>query len=95
LEYALGKSPLVGDNAGVTAKREGDTIKLAYQRSSTATDVTVRAYWTDDLTKPESWRTSGLSESMISDDGTFQQWQATVPVTAGQKIFMRLMVTKP
>jgi hypothetical protein len=41
------------------------------------------------------WTTSGVTQTMLSDDGTTQQWQATVPLNGAPMLFMRLTVTRP
>jgi len=68
-------------------------MTLNYTRGASATDVTVQALWSDDLT---TWSASGVTETLLSVNGTVQTWQATVPVTPqAPKMFMRLQVTGP
>src|SRR5207248_2461690 len=94
LEYALGKSPMSSDTSGITLQRDGTIVKMNYTRLSQATDITMHAYWTSDLTDPNSWSRTQVTETMLSDDGVIQSWQATLPSDLG-KVFMRLIVTKP
>jgi hypothetical protein len=68
---------------------------MSYTKLSAATDITVHVYWTSNLTDPNAWSRTGVTETMLSDDGTIQHWQATMPDDSTQKIFMRLVVTRP
>jgi hypothetical protein len=47
------------------------------------------------LMNPDGWNTEGVTETMLSDDGALQHWQASLPVNASQKAFLRLQVIKP
>ena len=95
VEYALGTSPLVAGVSGIEARRVGNSLQFNYTRSSAASDVTAHAYWNSDLTNPNGWSTSGINETLLSDDGTVQHWEATLPLTSNQNAFMRLQVTAP
>lgn len=95
LKYALGKSPSSPSTTGITVQSDGTTMTINYTRATAATDITMHAWWTNDVGVADSWSTSGVTETMVSDDGTTQQWQATVPVNSNPKMFMRLRVTRP
>jgi hypothetical protein len=95
VKYAIGKLPAVPATSGITVQTDGTVLTMNYTLADSATDVTAHAYWTTDLTNPSSWGTTGVSETMLSDDGTVQHWQATVPVNLNNQIFMRLQVTSP
>jgi hypothetical protein len=95
LKYALGKSPSAPATTGITAQSNGTTLTMNYTRASAATDVTVNASVTTDLTNAASWSTSGVTQTMLSDNGTIQQWQATAPVNSHHTMFMQLTVTRP
>jgi hypothetical protein len=95
LKYALGESPNAPAATGITVKSDGTTITMYYTRASTATDVTVDAAVTTDPTNAASWSSSGVTETMLSDNGTIQQWEATAPESAAKAMFMRLTVTHP
>jgi BNR repeat-like domain len=93
LEYALGTSPLAADSAGITAGLANGSFSLVYSRLTNATDITVHAYRTNDL-EANSWTTSGVTETLLSDDGTIQLWQASTPAAVGPA-WLRLEVTQP
>ncbi|MDD5262008.1 MAG: cadherin repeat domain-containing protein [Methylacidiphilales bacterium] len=93
LKYAMGLNPLAPTGNGVAAILSGSVLTLNYTRGSGATDTTAHAYWSKDL---NAWSTSSVSETLLSDDGTTQLWQATVPVDSQTpRLFMRLQVTRP
>ena len=97
LEYALGTSPMTANPSGsaTTLQQQGNTLTYSYTRLSAATDVTAHVYWNGDLTNPNAWTTQGVTETMLSDDGTIQHWQATLSAGSGQQMFLRLQVTRP
>jgi hypothetical protein len=95
LKYALGEAPLTPSISGLTAQNDGAVMTLNYTRASSATDITMHAYWSENLNDPNSWTNTGVTETMLSDNGTLQQWQATVPVNSAPLLFMRLMITRP
>jgi len=95
LKYALGKSPNAPATTGITVKSDGTTLTMYYTRASAATDVTVDAAVTTDPTNAAGWSSSGVTQTMLTDNGTIQQWQATAPENAANALFMRLTVTHP
>jgi hypothetical protein len=95
VKYTIGKVPAVPDTSGITVQTDGTVLTMNYTVADSATDVTAHAYWTTDLTNPNGWGTTAVTETMLSDDGTVQHWQATVPVNLNNQIFMRLQVTSP
>jgi hypothetical protein len=92
-EYALGRAPLARDGSGMTVTRDSSNLILSYTRRSSATDVTVQPVRSTTLA-PGSWSSSGVTNSLISNDGTLQIWQATTPLNAG-KAFLRLEIAAP
>jgi hypothetical protein len=95
LKYALGISPLTPATTGITVKNTGHTLAMTYPKADAATDVTVSVVAGSDLSNPNSWTASGVTQTMLSDNGATQQWQASTPVTAGKQLFMHLTVTRP
>jgi hypothetical protein len=95
LKYALGDSPAASCVSGIKVVNNGVTLTMDYSLSSAATDVTVTASCTSNVSNPSGWTTSGVTQTMLSDNGTTQQWQATVPVNGAGAIFMRLTVARP
>jgi hypothetical protein len=93
VKYALGLNPLQPSTIGISATANAGLMTLNYSRADAATDVTVHAYWSNDL---HNWTTTGITESMLSDNGAIQLWQATVPMNSQAPAqFMRLQITNP
>jgi hypothetical protein len=95
VKYALGKSPSSPATTGFTIQSNGTTITMNYTRASAATDVTVNVATSTNLANPSSWTSSGVTQTMLSDNGTIQQWQATAPVNGNKAMFMQLTVSRP
>jgi hypothetical protein len=95
LKYALGKSPNAPATTGITVHTSGGMLTMNYTRASAATDVTVNAVTSADPSDPTSWSSSGVTQTMLNDNGTIQQWQATAAVNGSAALFMKLTVTRP
>jgi hypothetical protein len=93
LEYALGTSPTTPDTTGITISSVGSTFTITYPRLKAATDVSLHAFRSLDLST-NSWTMSGVTESMLSDDGTTQIWQASTPASF-TPTFLRLQASQP
>jgi hypothetical protein len=93
LEYALGTSPTTPDTTGITINSIQPTFTITYPRLKAATDVSLHAFRSLDLL-PNSWTMNGVTETMLSDDGTTQMWQASTPAS-GTPTFLRLQATQP
>ena len=50
--------------------------------------------WSDDLLSPD-WNTLGVTEEILSDDGTLQEVKASVPAENETRRFLRLKVIEP
>ncbi len=95
LKYALGDSPAASCVSGITVVNNGTTLTMNYALASAATDVTVTASCNSNVVNLAGWTTAGVTQTMLSDNGTTQQWQATVPLNGAPTMFMRLTVTRP
>jgi hypothetical protein len=95
LKYALGKSPNAPATTGITVHTSGGMLTMNYTQASAATDVTVSAVTSADPSDPTSWSSSGVTQTMLNDNGTIQQWQATAAVNGSAALFMKLTVTRP
>lgn len=95
LEYALGKSPLTPDPSGLVVGAAAGELTLTYPRLGAATDVTLEPWWSGDLANPSVWSNSGVTESLLSDDGTIQLWKATVPMDSSPGMFFLLRAARP
>jgi hypothetical protein len=95
LKYALGDSPGASCVSGITVVNNGTTLTMNYSLASAATDVTVTALCNTDIGNPAGWTASGVTQTLLSDNGTTQQWQATAPLNGAPVLFMKLTVTRP
>jgi hypothetical protein len=91
VKYAMGLNPLVSGTTGISATVGNGVMTFDYSRADAATDTTAHAYWSNDLS---NWSNTGVTETMLSDNGTIQLWQATVPMSS-QSLFMRLQISNP
>lgn len=95
LEWAGGLNPTTSSTLPTPATVNGASIEFTYTRSVVA--VTARAVftveWSDTLAN--DWQTTGVSESILSDNGTVQQVKATLPAGSAGHRFVHLKVTAP
>jgi hypothetical protein len=77
----------------VTFETGSPFIEFIYQINKLAVDsVSYEVQWTDALGGP--WASTGVTESLHSDDGIIQQMKALVPAGLNGHRFVRLKVTK-
>ena len=94
LEWACGLIPTASSSLPTSSVLNGTDIEFNYTRSLAAVNagVTFAVEWSDSLLGT-SWSTSGVTQSVLTDNGTTQQMKATLPAgTSGQR-FVRLKVT--
>jgi sugar lactone lactonase YvrE len=91
LEYALNLPPNAASRAPAAVQAAGGNLEYTYTRGTAAYNggTSFQVEWSDDLT---TWFTTGVVESLISDDGTHQQVKATLPAGSGGRRFVRLRV---
>ena len=91
LEYALNLSPNAATRVTAAVQAAGGNLEYTYTRGTAAYNggTTFQVEWSDDLT---TWFTTGVVESLISDDGTHQQVKATLPAGSGGRRFVRMRV---
>jgi len=91
LEYALSLPPNAASRVPASVQATGGNLEYTYTRGTAAFNggTTFQVEWSDDLT---TWFTTGVVESLISDDGTHQQVKATLPAGSGGRRFVRLRV---
>jgi hypothetical protein len=91
LEYALNLPPNAVSRATAAVQAAGGNLEYTYTRGTAAynSGTSFQVEWSDDLT---TWFTTGVVESLISDDGTHQQVKATLPAGSGSRRFVRLRV---
>jgi hypothetical protein len=97
MKYALGLNPMVGTTAGLpvsgTAVINGTNCHtFTYTKVDAATDITYHPEWSSDLA---TWTNTGLTEVVLSDNGTTQVVQDSLPVSGTGPVFFHLRVTMP
>lgn len=93
LEYALGTPPLTADAISLQMEQVSTTASVIYPRTSGTNDITAHVYHTD-LLNPSAWSRTGVTETLLSDNGSIQMWRASIPATMPQGFF-RLQVSQP
>jgi hypothetical protein len=97
LEFATGQHPLNSTTPAqsFTIGTGGECIYI-YQRSKAAVaDGLIFTVQHNATLDPAGWSSTGITETILSDDGTMQTVRATAPAPAGGTCFMRLLVTRP
>ncbi|OYW29480.1 MAG: hypothetical protein B7Z47_04795 [Chthoniobacter sp. 12-60-6] len=96
LEYALNLSPQTASKLPMNTTVNGGNFEYTYARSTAAvnagTGFTVE--WNGTLSAA-SWSSSGVTQTVMSDNGTTQQVKAVIPMNAASKMFVHLSVTAP
>jgi alpha-tubulin suppressor-like RCC1 family protein len=96
LEYALNLNPQVADKLPVAAAVNGTNFEYSYSRSTGAVNAGAAfVVECSDTLAAGSWSSSGVVQTVLSDDGTTQQVKAVIPVNAANTKFVRLSVTAP
>lgn len=96
LEFATGQNPNAGTTMATPLVRNGANLEITYTRSlaAMAGGVTFAVEWSDTLAAG-SWSAVGVSQQVLTDNGTVQTVKATVAAGAGGKRFVRLNVARP
>jgi hypothetical protein len=97
LEFATGQHPNDSSLVALSSVRTATTVEITYTRSlaALADGVIFIVEWSETLA-PDSWSVSGVTQAILTDDGTLQSVKATVP--AGPAIparYARLKVISP
>jgi Bacterial TSP3 repeat len=96
LEYATAQNPYANSLAVVTAIRTANALEVTYTRSKAAFTggVTFTVEWSDTLAA-NSWSATGVTQTVLTDNGTIQTIKATVPASPSiPKRYARLKVTQ-
>jgi hypothetical protein len=94
LEFYLARNPVAQNlpTSLPTATRNGTTLEYTYTRSISAmTEVTYAVEWSDTLAAG-SWSSAGVTERVLSNNGTVQQVKASMPAGSNGRRFARLRV---
>jgi autotransporter-associated beta strand protein len=94
LEFATGQTPNAATSAVTVVLKNGGTLEFTYTRANAALadGVTFTVEWSDTLA-PGSWSSVGVTEQILSDNGTMQGVKASVSAGAARR-FLRLRVVK-
>lgn len=93
LERAFNLNPIgVDTNGWPVANPPGSTFTLTYRKSVAAVDLGFQVVWSRDLMH---WSTNQITDTLVSSDGATEIHAASLPLTAGTPLFLRLDVTAP
>ncbi len=95
VEYALNLSPTAVSKLPVTTALNGANFEFTYSRGTAAVNAgtSFAVEWSGAL--PATWSNNGITQTVLSDDGTTQVVKAVIPVNAATTMFVRLSVTAP
>lgn len=95
MEWACNLNPTTASTLPATIVQNGASLEFNYTRSVSALNAgTIFAVqWSDTLAN--DWQAVGVTESIVSDNGTVQQMKATVSAGGNGRRFLRLKVTPP
>jgi autotransporter-associated beta strand protein len=96
LEFATAQNPHAATKATAKLLRNGNMLEYTYPRSvaAMASGVTFAVEWHDTLA-PSGWSTVGVTELVLSDNGTVQQVRARLPRGTTGSRFVRLRIVQP
>lgn len=93
-EFAMATDPMTSNIAPVTFTDNASTIDLTYDRNVDAmADYDFQVEWNDDLTNAGGWFDTGVTELVLSDDGSVQSVKATAPKGSSAQRFFQLSIT--
>ena len=95
LEFATAQNPLTSTRATPAVVRNGATLEFTYMRSNAALadGVTFSVEWRDSLASGV-WSSAGVTEQILSDNGTVQTVRASVAAGTGSR-FLHLKISRP
>ena len=91
MKYALNLDPTKSSKLPTSANLNGSNLEYNYTRSTTAVNGGTQflVEWSDDLS---TWSSTGVTQTVISDNGTVQQVKASMPAGSGGHRFVHLRV---
>lgn len=94
VEFGLATDPKVVNPLPVSFAVVGGAFEYTYQRNKAALgELTYGVVWTDNL-PGGSWSSSGVTESILSDNGSVQMVKATIPLGPTGQRYVTLRITK-
>jgi len=96
IEYALSLNPKSADKLPVASAINGANFEYTYTRSTAAVNAGAifTVQWSNALSAG-SWSSNGVTQTVLSDDGTNQQVKAVIPMNAATSMFLHLSVIAP
>jgi len=92
IEYCLNQDPLKKDATWGTATVQGSNLTVTYTRRKAALDeANIQGMSATDLAGP--WSSTGVVESILSDNGTLQVCQVTVAISGTRKS-LKLVISR-
>lgn len=95
-EFATGQNPRAATRIAPVSSQTGSVFQFDYKRGVKAMNdgVSFIPEWSDTLL-PGSWNTSGITQQILSDDGTIQSMRASIERGNETKRFWHLKVVSP
>lgn len=96
LEFGNGQDPNATTKASTPLVRNGANLELSYTRSKSvmADGILFAVEWRDTLATG-IWSNAGVTEQILTDNGTVQTVKATCPTGTGGARFVHLSVSRP
>jgi alpha-tubulin suppressor-like RCC1 family protein len=96
IEWACNLNPAGRSVLPMAVTTNGANFEYAYSRSTAAVAAGTgfMVEWSDTLAAG-SWSSSGVAQTVLSDDGTTQQVKAVIPINAANAKFVHLSVSAP
>ncbi|MBL9117661.1 MAG: hypothetical protein JNJ83_21825 [Verrucomicrobiaceae bacterium] len=96
LEFALNLNPTSNSTLPTQTIVNGGTIEFTFTRAKTAVDAgyTFQVPWTETLNDLD-WSETGVTQTILTDNGTIQTVKATIPIGTTGRRFVRLVVVSP
>ena len=96
IEWACNLNPTTPSVLSTPLERIGATIEYTYTRSVAAVNAGAifTVEWSDTLLGG-SWSGTGVTQQILSDNGTVQQVKATLPTGSNDRRFVHLVVSPP
>ena len=96
LEYYMGLNPALADAVSPVFNYTGSALQFDYRRGKAITGVSGAVQWTSSLSGSVTWSVSGVTDELISDEGTYEIRRASVSFTGPETAkFLRLHVSQP
>jgi chitinase len=93
-EFALNSDPTKANSWPINVACEGTDLTLTYTRRKAAlSELTFTCLWANAAVGP--WDSSGVTQQVLSDNGTHQQIKARVLINGSAQKFLRLQIVRP